>query len=324
MKSSIFPLINLASSKLGSYGYKANDDFFAPLSRMLLDSEPIFVPDKYDNHGKWMDGWETRRRRTPGFDWCLIKLGCTCVIKKIDVNTQYFTGNYPPYVSLEGINTNTIPNENDKEWTSILKKTKVSGDSSNLFLSKNKNIYNWVMLKIYPDGGIARLRLWGDVFKDWKKVSKNKILELSALNNCGKIISYNNAHYGDVTAILSNGRGKNMGDGWETRRRRNLGNDWLIIELGNKGYLKEVEVDTAFFKGNYPESCSIDAALISSKFKTLNQIKWENIIPKTTLEADKIHKIKIREALSLKRFSHVRLNIYPDGGVSRFRVFGHI
>ena len=324
MKSSISPLINLASSKLGSYGYKANDEFFAPLSRMLLDSEPIFVPDKYDNHGKWMDGWETRRRRTPGFDWCLIKLGCTGVIKKIDVNTQYFTGNYPPYVSLEGINTNTIPNENDKEWTSILKKTKVSGDSSNIFLSKNKNIYNWVMLKIYPDGGIARLRLWGDVFKDWKKVSKNKTLELSALYNCGKIISYNNAHYGDVTAILSNGRGKNMGDGWETRRRRNLGNDWLIIELGNKGYLKEVEVDTAFFKGNYPESCSIDAALINSKFKTLNQIKWENIIPKTTLEADKIHKIKIREALSLKRFSHVRLNIYPDGGVSRFRVFGHI
>ena len=324
MKSSISPLINLASSKLGSYGYKANDEFFAPLSRMLLDSEPIFVPDKYDNHGKWMDGWETRRRRTPGFDWCLIKLGCTGVIKKIDVNTQYFTGNYPPYVSLEGINTNTIPNENDKEWTSILKKTKVSGDSSNLFLSKNKNIYNWVMLKIYPDGGIARLRLWGDVFKDWKKVSKNKILELSALNNCGKIISYNNAHYGDVTAILSNGRGKNMGDGWETRRRRNPGNDWLIIELGNKGYLKEVEVDTAFFKGNYPESCSIDAALISSNFKTLNQIQWENIIPKTTLEADKIHKIKVREALSHKRFSHVRLNIYPDGGVSRFRVFGHI
>ena len=285
--------------------------------------KPIFKEGIYDNHGKWMDGWETRRRRTPGFDWCLIKLGCPGTIKKIEINTKFFTGNYPPYAEIEGIYSEEQPDENDENWKTILNKKSIQGDAVNNFNAENESIFNWVKLKIFPDGGVARLRLWGDVFVDWDKISKKQILELSALNNGGKIISYNNAHYGDVSAILSYGRGKNMGDGWETRRRREPGNDWLIIKLGKKSFLTKAEVDTAFFKGNYPESCSIQAINTDDISKVKDE-DWLTIIPKSILNADKVHKFSISTKFHSTEFSHIKLNIFPDGGVSRLRIFGHI
>ena len=324
MTNKISTLINLASPKLGSLGVKANDEFFAPLKRMLLDNEPIFIPDKYDDHGKWMDGWETKRRRVPGNDWCLIKLGSPGIIKEIDVNTKFFTGNYPPQASIEGIYSESEPNINDKKWLTILEKVDLDGDKINKFGVKKKNVVNWIKVNIYPDGGIARLRLWGDVYQNWDNFDNNKIIEISALKNCGKIISYNNAHYGDVSALLSEGRGKNMGDGWETRRRREPGNDWIIIELGKKARLEEVEVDTAFFKGNFPESCSIEGVNADGNIENIENLDWTPIISKTALKADTIHKIKIENKYKQTIFSHVRLNIFPDGGVSRFRVYGFI
>ena len=324
MTNKISTLINLASPKLGSLGVKANDEFFAPLKRMLLDNEPIFIPDKYDDHGKWMDGWETKRRRVPGNDWCLIKLGSPGIIKEIDVNTKFFTGNYPPQASIEGIYSESEPDIDDKKWLTILEKVDLDGDKINKFGVKKKNVVNWIKVNIYPDGGIARLRLWGDVYQNWDNFDNNKIIEISALKNCGKIISYNNAHYGDVSALLSEGRGKNMGDGWETRRRREPGNDWIIIELGKKARLEEVEVDTAFFKGNFPESCSIEGVNADGNIENIENLDWTPIISKTALKADTIHKIKIENKYKQTIFSHVRLNIFPDGGVSRFRVYGFI
>ena len=324
MTNKISTLINLASPKLGSLGVKANDEFFAPLKRMLLDNEPIFIPDKYDDHGKWMDGWETKRRRVPGNDWCLIKLGSPGIIKEIDVNTKFFTGNYPPQASIEGIYSESEPDIDDKKWLTILEKVNLDGDKINKFGVKKKNVVNWIKVNIYPDGGIARLRLWGDVYQNWDNFDNNKIIEISALKNCGKIISYNNAHYGDVSALLSEGRGKNMGDGWETRRRREPGNDWIIIELGKKARLEEVEVDTAFFKGNFPESCSVEGVNAYGNIENIENLDWTPIISKTALKADTIHKIKIENKYKQTIFSHVRLNIFPDGGVSRFRVYGFI
>ena len=324
MTNKISTLINLASPKLGSLGVKANDEFFAPLKRMLLDNEPIFIPDKYDDHGKWMDGWETKRRRVPGNDWCLIKLGSPGIIKEIDVNTKFFTGNYPPQASIEGIYSESEPDIDDKKWLTVLEKVDLDGDKINKFGVKKKNIVNWIKVNIYPDGGIARLRLWGDVYQNWDNFDNNKIIEISALKNCGKIISYNNAHYGDVSALLSEGRGKNMGDGWETRRRREPGNDWIIIELGKKARLEEVEVDTAFFKGNFPESCSVEGVDADGNIENIENLDWTPIISKTALKADTIHKIKIENKYKQTIFSHVRLNIFPDGGVSRFRVYGFI
>ena len=271
-----------------------------------------------------MDGWETKRRRVPGNDWCLIKLGSPGIIKEIDVNTKFFTGNYPPQASIEGIYSESEPDIDDKKWLTILEKVDLDGDKINKFGIKKKNVVNWIKVNIYPDGGIARLRLWGDVYQNWDNFDNKKIIEISALKNCGKIISYNNAHYGDVSALLSEGRGKNMGDGWETRRRREPGNDWIIIELGKKARLEEVEVDTAFFKGNFPESCSLEGVNAYGNIENIENLDWTPIISKTALKADTIHKIKIENKYKQTIFSHVRLNIFPDGGVSRFRVYGFI
>ena len=315
--------VNLASEKFGSIAYKTNDEFFAPLKRLLNDKDPIFIPDKYDNHGKWMDGWETRRRREPGYDWCIIKLGCPGIISSVDIDTNFFTGNFPPFASLEACFSNTPPLESSSVWEEIISKKTLHGDESHNFISNNKNIFNWVKLKIYPDGGVARLRLWGNVFNDWEKFSKVKNYELSSLYYGGKILSYNNAHYGDVSALLAKGRGKNMGDGWETRRRRKPGNDWIVIELGTPGIINKIEIDTAFFKGNFPDSCSVEGVLVKN-ISDLNKLKWKNLLPQTKLKADKIHTFERKKILLSEPFSHLRLNIFPDGGVSRFRAFGQI
>jgi len=153
----------------------------------------------------------------------------------------------------------------------------------------------------------------------------NKIdYELSSLNLGGKIITYNNAHYGDVSALLSNGRGKTMGDGWETRRRRTPGNDWIIIKLAHVGIINKIEIDTAHFKGNYPDRASVQCALVKDKMTDDELVEsssnWIEILSSQKLEADKIHTYS--DLNQPGAVNYVKLNIYPDGGVSRLRIFG--
>tara|TARA_B100000683_G_scaffold173445_1_gene167116 strand:+ start:2045 stop:3022 length:978 start_codon:yes stop_codon:yes gene_type:complete len=323
MNDNILNFVNLASPKLGTRVVEFTDDFFGDVSRMLKDEDPIFIPDKYDNHGKWMDGWESRRKRTEGNDWSIIELGSSGEIEEIEIDTSHFTGNFPPYASLEGIYSKEKPKFDD-DWTSILKKTELKGDKSQKFKVKSELI-NYVRFQIYPDGGVARLRLNGNVLYDFQK-NKKDIYELSSLNLGGKIISYNNAHYGDVSALLSEGRGKTMGDGWETRRRRTPGNDWIIIKLAHTGLIKKIEIDTAHFKGNFPDRASIQCALINdtSTVKKLidNSVNWKEILSSQKLKADNIHTFSnLNESGPV---NYVKLNIFPDGGVSRLRILGSL
>ncbi len=227
-KNNINNFVNLASPKLGTKVMSFSDDFFGKVSRMLNDKAPQFIEDKYDNHGKWMDGWESKRRRDGGHDWAIIKLGSPGKVYEIEIDTSFFTGNYPPFASIQGLYSEKKPDHND-DWKIILKKQKLQGDKVHNF-KVNSTKVNYIRFQIFPDGGIARLRLFGQVEIDLEKF-KNKKIELSSLNLGGKIIAYNNAHYGDVSALLTSGRGKTMGDGWETRRRREPGNDWIIIKL---------------------------------------------------------------------------------------------
>ena len=198
MNENILKLVNLASPKLGTKIIDFSDDFFGDVSRMLNDKEPVFIEDKYDDHGKWMDGWESRRKRTEGNDWCIIKLGSPGKISEIEIDTAYFTGNFPPYASLEGIYSNENPSFDDN-WISILKKTELKGDHSQKFAVETE-IVNYVRFQIFPDGGVARLRLNGEVIYNFD-INKNIEYELSSLNLGGTIITYNNAHYGDVSAL---------------------------------------------------------------------------------------------------------------------------
>jgi allantoicase len=318
-------LVNLASPKMGTKILSVSDEFFGEANRMLSDKDPVFIEDKFDEHGKWMDGWESKRRRDGGNDWVIIKLGSPGVISNIEVDTSYFTGNFPPFFSLEGTNSKKIPTD-EKDWVSLITKASLIGDQKNNFEIKSTKTVNYIRLQIFPDGGVARLRLFGEVRYDWSKFKNHELIELSSLNLGGSIVAFNNAHYGDVSALLSEGRGRTMGDGWETRRRREPGNDWIIIKLAKKAIIKEIEIDTAHFKGNFPDQASIQAVsgsevIISNENIIKDSEKWDFILEKTKLKADSIHKFSL-DLNSQKEATHVRLNIYPDGGVSRLRIFG--
>jgi allantoicase len=242
-----------------------------------------------------------------------------------DLNTRFFTGNHPPRARIEGALTDTQPDETT-EWVELVPESDLAPDSDNLFQIDDGNPYNYIRLNIYPDGGIARFRVWGNPVCEWKRQAPQGHHELSAIINGGRVVGYNDAHYGDPWVILTPGRGTNMGDGWETRRRREPGNDWIIVALGAAGDVKRVEVDTAHFKGNYPDRCSIQAARLQSS--TDEEVisgsdGWAEIMPEQKLQMDHIHTF---EGAALDGdagpVTHIRLNIYPDGGVSRLRIFG--
>ncbi len=318
--------VNLASPRLGAEVLAATDEFFAPAARMLADAPPVFIPDKFDDHGKWMDGWETRRRRDGGHDHCVVRLGVSGVIRAVDIDTSHFTGNFPPAASIEACLSDGAPGA-EAAWTEIVPATPLAGDSHHLIAVADPGVYNHLRLHIYPDGGVARLRVYGEPFRDWSGVGADAVVELSAIANGGRIVGYNDAHYGDAWAILTEGRGRNMGDGWETRRRREPGNDWIIVKLGAPGVIERVEVDTAHFKGNYPDRCSLQGALVAGggdESVIAQALFWDEIMAPQKLEADRIHVFEGAAIRAAGAVSHVKLNIFPDGGISRLRIFGRL
>ncbi|WP_072395181.1 allantoicase [Hyphomicrobium sp. CS1GBMeth3] len=322
----IYDYVNLASPHLGTEVVEASDEFFAPKERLIEDAPAVFVPDRYDAHGKWMDGWETRRRRTTGNDWCLIKMGVSGIVKGVDIDTSHFTGNFPPAASLEGLFSESTPGP-EARWRPLVRTTALAGDVHHYISVADLDVVNWLKLQIYPDGGIARLRVHGIPKREWSAEERESEIELSALKNGGRIIAYNDAHYGNVSALLSEGRGRNMGDGWETRRRREPGNDWIIIALGAPGTIHRIEVDTAYFKGNYPDKCSLQAAYIEQgthQSLVTQAMFWDELLPPQKLKADSVHTFGGKLVADLGPITHLRLNIFPDGGVSRLRLFGKL
>jgi allantoicase len=333
MKASKDPLpefavnrINLASPRLGAEAVYATDDFFADKSRLLQDQEAVFIPDKYDEHGKWMDGWESRRKRGVGHDFCIVKLGVRGRLHGVDIDTSHFTGNYPPLASLEAALT-LDPIAKETGWLEVVPSSALGPSSHHFFAIDDDRVYDHVRLNIFPDGGVARLRVYGDPVAQWQEGDRQAIHELSALKNGGRILAYNDAHYGSVWTMLLEGRGINMGDGWETRRRREPGNDWIIVKLGAAGIVEKVEVDTAHYKGNYPDRCSLQAALITEGGDhsiATRAMFWPELMGEQKLEMDKIHVFCGEKIARLGPVSHVKLNIFPDGGISRLRIFGRL
>jgi allantoicase len=322
----IYDYVNLASPHLGTEAVLASDEFFAPKERMLQDSPAVFVADKYDTHGKWMDGWESRRRRNGGNDWCIIKMGVGGIVKGVDIDTSHFTGNFPPAASIEGVYSETVPDPNGR-WRPLVRTTALNGNAHHYIPVTDPDTVNWLKLQIFPDGGIARLRVHGIPKREWSASERKSEIELSALKHGGRIIAFNDAHYGNVSSLLSEGRGRNMGDGWETRRRREPGNDWMIIALAAPGAISRIEVDTAFFKGNYPDKCSLQAARVEQgthQSLITQSMFWDELLAPQKLEADKIHAFGGNLIADLGPISHVRFNIMPDGGVSRLRLFGKL
>ena len=318
-------LINLAEDALGARALWSSDDFFAPMERMLQRAEPVSRPGVFDDHGQWMDGWESRRKRGGGHDACIVQLAYSGVVRALDIDTRYFTGNYPPQASVEATN-DADPLGPRTRWTTLLPQSPLQGNSHKPFPVSNETAWRYLRLSIFPDGGVARLRVWGEIRPDWNAIGTQRVIDLFAMENGGAGLDANDQHYGQVGNLNRPGRGVNMGDGWETRRRREPGHDWAVLRLGHPGVIEEVEIDTAHFRGNYPDRVSLQATLLQGVpdgIASKSSEQWPVLLPEQKMSADTQHRFRA-ELARVGPVSHVRMNLFPDGGVSRLRLFGRI
>ncbi|WP_026379752.1 allantoicase [Afifella pfennigii] len=314
--------IDLAHPRLGSKVTQVSDEFFAPRERLIDPKPPVFLPDVYDENGKWMDGWETRRRRAPGHDFAVLRLGTRGRIRALDIDTSFFTGNFPPEATIEAATVEEEPGEAD--WQALVPPMRLAGDSHHIVAVDDPRAFRWLRLCISPDGGIARLRVFGEVAMDWAAVSPDEEIDLAALVHGGRALCWSDAHYGHPSNMLAPGRGANMGDGWETARRRGPGNDFAVIALGAPGSVARVEIDTAHFKGNYPDRAALRAALLTEapdpELLAAQSARWPVLMAEEKLGPDAVHRLE--RLAELGPVSHVRFDIFPDGGVSRLRLIG--
>jgi allantoicase len=318
-KTDFQELLDLASERLGGSVLYATDDYFAEKENLLRPAKPVWKEYEYTDRGKWMDGWESRRKRTPGHDFAIIRLGLRGVIRGVVVDTAYFRGNYPSHCSIEACAT---PPESDVEallaanWIEILPKSELKGDSENPFAVDTPYAFTHLRLHIHPDGGVARLRVHGEVVPEWRREGGLSIeTDLAAAEHGGDVLACSDMFFGPKHNLIMPGRAVNMSDGWETKRRRGPGNDWVIVQLAAEGLIRRVEIDTNHFKGNYPDTCSIDGT------RDFPGNEWFEVLPRTKLQGHTRH-IFIDELAQNGPVTHLRLNVFPDGGVSRLRVHG--
>ena len=317
--------VNLAQPRIGAEVVSASDEFFASRHRLIDPAPPEFRDGVYDEHGKWMDGWESRRRRGGGHDWCMIRL-CPGTIRGFEIDTSFFTGNYPPEASIDACqNFESDPDPlDDDQWQPLVGRSALQGDSMMYIGVNSQEVWTHLRFNIFPDGGVARLRVYGVAHRDWSQHDPAEMIDLVALLNGGRALSCNDMHYGHMCNLILPDESINMGDGWETRRRREPGNDWVILKLGHPGKLCRAEIGTRFFKGNYPAECALYGALLDDVPETaitpaLEQ--WREILPRSPLGPDNEH---VFDDLSdIGTVSHVRLDIFPDGGISRLRLLGY-
>jgi len=249
--------VNLADARLGAVALDCSDDFFADRQRMLNPEPAVFVPGKYDANGKWMDGWESRRKRGPGHDWCVVRLARPARLLGVDLDTSHFTGNFPPAASLEACCLDAGDPEAGTVWEPLLPAQNLGGNRHHYVALDGTRAVSHVRVNLFPDGGLARLRLYGVPAFDAAATDTEGLVDLVAAIQGGTVVAANNEHFGRAANLLLPGRGVNMGDGWETRRRREPGHDWCILALARPGTIAAVEVDTCHFKGNYPDRCRL-------------------------------------------------------------------
>jgi allantoicase len=325
-------LIDLAAERLGGAVLAANDEFFAPKENLLKAAAPVWLEGRYTDVGKWMDGWETRRRREPGHDWCLIRLGLSGVPRGVTVDTAHFKGNFPEACSLEACAVEGYPTPDElfaqgNKWEVILPRTPLRGDSLNTFrIDRSVGRVTHLLCRIYPDGGVARLRVYGDVMPDWERLERRRSeIDLAGAENGGLVLSCSDMFFGNRHNLLWPGPPAGMHDGWETRRRRGEGRDWAIVWLGARGSIHRLEIDTSHFKGNAPGSAwveGLNAPGVPGELVTSPPYVWREILPRTPLRPHTVHQFD--QVFDVGPVTHLRLNIHPDGGVARLRAFGTV
>jgi allantoicase len=347
-------LVDLAAAQLGGRAVGVSDDFFAGVENLIQPERAVFIADKFTERGKWMDGWESRRKRTPGYDWCILQLGASGHVLGLDIDTAHFNGNHPSYASVEGVyapHGSSLETLEKLTWSELLPQSPLRPDSQNLFATSATSPVNFIRLNIFPDGGVARLRVFGKVVAEWSDEPRDAetlarvppaLVDLAAVKNGGVALACSDARFGPMNNLLLPGRAANMGGGWETRRSRQPNQDWILLRLAARGTPSVIELDTNHFFGNFPDRCSIDT--IDAPHARITDLiassAWVTLLPETKLQASRRHFFGLSSfarggathfdagglfdaALRVPCVcSHVRLNIFPDGGISRLRVWG--
>jgi allantoicase len=304
-------MMDLLSAGVGGRIVECNDEFFAEAANLIKEEPPVWREGLFTEQGKWMDGWETRRRREPGHDFCVLAMGIPGAIRKVTVDTSFFTGNYPESFSLEGCGAGTDDRLEDVEWVEMIPRTELQGDAVALFEIDDRRRVTHLRLNIFPDGGIARLRVEGDPIPAMDAVCPDGPVDLAAAALGGQALEASNAHYSVPSNMLKPVPSRGMWDGWETKRRRGPGHDWATFRLGLPGTVERVLVDTSFFRGNSPGWVSLDVSD--------DGLIWGRVFEEVAVKADTVNEIAVDGSWHA---SHVRLSIHPDGGVARLRVLG--
>jgi allantoicase len=316
--------LDLASRALGGAVVWANDEFFGMKENLVTVAPPTFSPHTFDLKGQIVDGWETRRRR-PGsptaqgtdYDSAIIRLGAPGLIRGVTVDTSFFVGNYPPACSIEAADIPGFPSPQElpaARWATIVPQSKLQGDTQNNFELVDSRLrsrrFTHVRLNNIPDGGIARLRVYGEVLPD-PEFTVGVQCDLAAARNGARITDSSDSFFSPATAALMPGESRVMGDGWETARRRDDGNDWIEVQLIAEGEARIIEIDTANYKGNAPDRITLRGRVDDGG--------WFDLIPETRVQPDTLHRFRFDVA---RPATHLRLDTYPDGGIARFRVHG--
>lgn len=324
-------LVNLADDLTGTFVLWANDDFFAPKENLLKPGPAEWKEGEYTDKGKWMDGWESQRRREPGHDTCIVRLGTPGSIHGVLADTTHFKGNAPQEVSFEIIDAPHTATAAElmarTDWVEALPRTQVKPDFGNaLAFPKPTGRATHVRFHIYPDGGVARLRVYGQVLPAPSLFWSPAGLDLAAIEHGGTIAAVSDQFFGPPSNLLLPGRGVNMGDGWETKRRRTPGSDWCVIKLGRRAQVERLELDTHFFKGNAPQAVKVEsldegvigAAEVQKRLRAPEG--WDEWLEMTPLVQHRRH---VLEPARPRTVTHLRVHIFPHGGVNRLRCFGH-
>lgn len=314
-----FPgLVDLVCADVGGRPLATSDDFFAGMENLVSPDEPVFDPHAYYDRGKVMDGWESRRKREEGHDWCVLQLGLVGRVHAVDIDTAHFLGNHPPYAALDAWLGEGQPAEDG--WQEIVAPSPLAPGSHNLFAVAQRGPWSHLRLRIYPDGGVARLRVWGEP-QGPQGLPASEPLDLAALANGARAVACSDMFFGRMDNLIRPGKPANMGGGWETRRKRGAGNDWVVVELADVADLAHVELDTWYFKGNFPDRVSVEGLYApgGNPWELSRQARWSVVLAPVALAADSHHRFD--ELVDRGPFTHLRVSVYPDGGVARFRAF---
>lgn len=324
-----FRYINLLAERVGGRAIDCSDQWFASCDNLVKPGRGVFKAGEFTDTGQWMDGWESRRSfgrqfRPSGLDhdWCVLRLGFAGRIRGVDVDTHHFRGNAPLRVAVDATRVKLDPDPTTV-WTEIIPQTDVLPDEQNPIPCDSVSRWTHLRLRIYPDGGVARFRAYGEVIPDPDDYVEGELVDLAAVALGGRGVAASDQFFSSTDNLVMPGRGVNMGDGWETRRRRDEHNDWAIIRLGRVGTVRKIVLDTAHLRGNFPDRFSLDGCLAPAELLPPQDIPWTTIMAQHRLCPDRVHTFT-REIICPpeQHFSHVRLNIFPDGGVSRLRVYG--